>query len=63
MATLMYLRNRTPNGGKTPYELFYDMISDVSHVHTSGCVVRVTLPAEKLGKLDEQGSYRLAARI
>ena len=35
---------------KRPYELFYDMIPDVSHIRTSGCVVRITLPVEMLGR-------------
>ena len=37
-----------------PYQLFYDVIPDVSHIRTFGSVVRVALPAEKLGKLDER---------
>ena len=60
MATFMYLRNRTPTSAnednKTPYELFYNMVPDVSHIRTFGCVVRVTLPAETLGKLDARGA-------
>ena len=57
MNTFMYLRNRTPtaaNEGKTPYELFYGMKPDVSHIRTFGCVVKVTLPLEKLGKLADR---------
>ena len=59
MSTFMYLRNRTPtttNEGKMPYELFYDMVPDVGHIRTFGCVVRVVLPAELLGKLDERAA-------
>ena len=54
MTTFMYLRNRTPtkaNDGMTPYERFYGMKLDVGHIRTFGCVVRVTLPREMLGKL------------
>lgn len=58
MSTFMYLRNRTPtsaNDGVTPYERFYGMKPDVSHIRTFGCAVRVALPREKLGKLDDRG--------
>ena len=57
MNTFMYLRNRTPtaaNDGKTPYERFYGMKPDVGHIRTFGCVVKVTLPLEKLGKLEDR---------
>lgn len=59
MTTFMYLRNRTPttaNDGRTPYEFFYNMIPDVGHIRTFGCVVRVVLPSETLGKLDERAA-------
>ena len=59
MTTFMYLRNRTPtraNDGITPYERFYGMKPDVGHIRTFGCIVRVTLPSEKLGKLDNRGA-------
>jgi hypothetical protein len=53
MTTFMYLRNRTPtraNDGITPYERFYGMKPDVGHIRAFGCIVRVMLPSEKLGK-------------
>jgi len=59
MTTFMYLRNRTPtraNEGVTPYERFYGMKPDVGHIRTFGCTVRVTLPSEKLGKLEDRGA-------
>ena len=58
-STFMYLRNRTPtsaNDDKTPYELFYKMVPDVSHIRAFGCVVRVVLPRETLGKLDDRAA-------
>src|SRR5258706_5719515 len=58
MSTFMYLRNRTTtkaNDGVTPYERFYGVKPDVSHIRTFGCAVRVTLPREKLGKLENRG--------
>ena len=58
MTTFMYLRNRTPtkaNDGATPYERFYGAKPDVSHIRTFGCMVRVTLPRETLGKLEDRG--------
>ena len=62
----MYLRNRTPtsaNKGRMPYQLFYDMIPDVSHIRTFGFIVRVALPAEKLGKLDERAALGYLLRV
>jgi hypothetical protein len=59
MTTFMYLRNRTPtraNGGVTPYEHFYGVKPDVGHIRTFGCVARVTLPREKLEKLEDRGA-------
>jgi hypothetical protein len=53
MTTFMYLRNRKTNNGTTPDERFYDTKPDVGHIRTFGCAVRVTLPKETLGKLDE----------
>jgi len=55
----MDLRNRTPTAaseGKTPFELFYDMIPDVGHIRTFGCVVRVALPVKMPGKPDERAA-------
>ena len=49
---------RTPtatNDGKTPYELFYGREPDVRHVRTFGCIVKVVLPNETLGKLAAMG--------
>jgi transposase InsO family protein len=57
MTTFMYLRNRTPtkpNDGKTPFELFYGMKPDVGHIRAFGCVAKVVLPSELLGKLDDR---------
>jgi len=57
MSTFMYLRNRTPtatNEGRTPYERFYKMKPDVEHIRTFGCVVKVVLPSQTLGKLDDR---------
>ena len=51
MTTFMYT-STTANEGKMPYELFHRMKSDVGHMRTFGCVVKVTLPSETLGKLD-----------
>ena len=59
MTTFMYLRNRTPttaNEGKTPYELFYKIKPDISPIRTFGCVVKVVLPSELLGKLDDRAA-------
>ena len=56
MTTFMYLRNRTAtrtNDGITLYERFYGMKPDVGHIRT---IVRVTLPSEKLGKLEDRGA-------
>ena len=52
----MYLRNRAAtraNDGITPYERFYGMKPHVGHIRT---IVRVTLPSEKLGKLEDRGA-------
>ena len=57
MSTFMYLRNRTPtmsNNGKTPFEVFYGMKPNVDHIRRFGCITKVTLPAEKLKKLDNR---------
>jgi len=57
MGAFMYLRNRTPtatNEGRTPYELFYKMKPDVEHIRAFRCVVKVVLPSQTLGKLDDQ---------
>jgi len=56
MTTFMYLRNRMPtkaNDGKTLFELFYGMKPDISHIRAFGCVTKVVLPGELLGKLDD----------
>jgi hypothetical protein len=57
VSTFMHLRNRTPttaNSGKTPYELFHKIKPDVSHIRPFGCITKVALPTEKLGKLDHR---------
>ena len=56
MMTFMCLRNRMPtraNDGITPYECFYGMKPDVRHIRTFGYIVHVTLPSEKLRKLED----------
>ena len=58
MLTFMYLRNQTPmsaNDSVMPYERFYGMKLDVSHICTFRCTVRIALPCKKLGKLDDCG--------
>jgi len=57
MTTYMYLRNRTPttaNDGKTPYEVFYNIKPNISHIRPFGCKTKITLPSEKLKKLDDR---------
>eukprot|EP00798_Chlamydomonas_sp_ICE-L_P006560 gene6560-biopygen1754 len=51
-----YLRNRLPNQGrKTPYELFYGVMPDVSLLRVFGCPCYVTLVnGKKRNKLDER---------
>jgi hypothetical protein len=59
MTTFMLLRNRMPtraNGGITPYERFYKAKPDVADVRTFECIVCVSLPSEKLGKLEDRGA-------
>jgi len=56
MTTFMYLQNQMPtkaNDSKTLFELFYGMKPDVSHIRAFGCVTKVVLPGELLGKLDD----------
>ena len=54
--TASYLRNRLPTrtkGGKTPHELFYQRVPDVSHLRVFGCISYVTLlDGKKRGKLE-----------
>jgi hypothetical protein len=57
MTTYMYPQDRTltmANNGKTPFELFYNMRPNVSHICPFGCLTKATLPVEKLGKLDNR---------
>jgi len=57
MGMFMYLQNQTPtatNKGRTPYELFYKMKPDVEHIRAFRCIVKVVLPSQMLGKLDDQ---------
>jgi len=54
MGTFVYLPNRSPmatNEGRTPYELFYRVKSDVEHIRTFGCMVKVVLPSQTLANL------------
>jgi len=54
MGTFMYLPNcnlTATNEGRTPYELFYRVKSDVEHIRTFGCVVKVVLPSQMLANL------------
>jgi hypothetical protein len=56
MMTFMYLQNCTPmkvNDRVMPFKCFYNMKPDISHIHTFGCVTKVVLPSELLGKLDD----------
>jgi len=58
-STFMYLRNRTltkMKEGVTPYGRFCGIKPDGGHIRTFACVVRVTLPKETLGKLDDRGT-------
>jgi len=55
MTTFMYLHNCTPttaNDAKTPFEKFYNVKPNVSYICPFGCVMKVTLPVENLGKLE-----------
>jgi len=51
MGTFLYLLNRSlmvTNEGRTPYELFYRVKSDMEHIRTFRCVVKVVLPSQML---------------
>lgn len=49
-----YLRNRSPVAGKakTPWELFFGTVPDLSHLRTFGATAYVHVPKEKRTKLD-----------
>ena len=54
MGTFVYLPNCSPtatNEGRTPYELFYRVKSDVEHIRTFRCMVKVVLPSQTLANL------------
>ena len=54
MGTFVYLPNRSltaTNKGRTPYELFYRVKSDMEHIHTFGCMVKVVLLSQTLANL------------
>ena len=54
MGTFVYLPNHSPmatNEGRTPYELFYRVKSDMEHIRTFGCMVKVVLPSQTLANL------------
>ena len=59
--TATYVRNRTPTkalGGRTPFELVYGMIPNVSHLHAFSTPCAAVEPAAKLKKLDDRaGRY------
>ena len=53
----MHLRNRSPtmaNDGRTPFDLYYHIKPNVSYIRPFGCITKVTLPSENLGKLDDR---------
>ena len=54
MGTFVYLLNHSltvTNKGRTSYELFYRVKSDVEHIHTFRCMVKVVLPSQMLANL------------
>ena len=55
MTTFMYLRNRTPTRANDGITLM-SVLWDEAGRGTFGCIVRVTLPSEKLGKLEDRGA-------
>ena len=60
VSTVVYLRNRSPSsslGGKTPHELYFEKIPDVSHLRVFGCICFVHIPNNQRQKLDPK-SYR-----
>ena len=53
--TAIYLRNRSPSSplkGKTPYELWFGKMPDISHLRVWGCMVMYRVPKEHRKKLD-----------
>lgn len=54
VVTANYIRNRSPVSGKdkTPWELFYGKMPDVSNLRVYGSVTYVHIPKEKRKKLD-----------
>ena len=63
--TFMYLRNRAPtkaNEGVAPYGCFYGLKPDVGHIRAIGYIMRVTLPRETLGKLEDRGAMGYPTR-
>ena len=54
--TANYIRCRSPvaNRPKTPWELFYGIKPDVSHMRTFGATAYVYVPKEKRHKLDDR---------
>jgi len=54
MGPFVYLPNHSPtvtNKGRTPYELFYRVKSEVEHIRIFGCMVKVVLPSQTLANL------------
>jgi len=55
----MSLRNRAPtktSKGTTQYKRFYGTKPDIEHIRIRGYILKVTLPKETLGKLDDWGA-------
>jgi hypothetical protein len=54
-STAVYLRNRAPasaHGGKTPYELYFEKIPNLSTLRVFGCRAEALIPAETRRKDD-----------
>ena len=59
LVSSVYLYNRTPNSSinyKTPYELRYNEIPDISNIRTWGSLVYKKEPIELISKLDSRAS-------
>lgn len=56
VATANYLQNRLPTRttAKTPYELWFSQIPDLTRIKQFGCEAYVHIPKEKRRKLDEK---------
>ena len=59
VTTFMSLRKRVPtktSEGTTPSKRFYGTKPDIEHIRIRGYIVKITLPKEALGKLDDWGA-------